>query len=310
MRILITGGSGNLAEFLTRELEREHEIVLFDRIEHGSGRFPWRSDHPFVAGDLTNGEDCERAVAGCQAVMHLGAIPWASDVDSVLERIRSQGQPIPPPEETMRVNTMGTYHVARAAARVGVQVIVCATSNCVLGHCMGRPSGRPLPIQYLPIDEAHPTDVEESYGISKQFQEQVLEGYTKLTGMRTYAIRPSALWRPERQKEYAADVQTPTEWTMGVLNGYADIEDVARAFRLCFEAHRDLPPHDAYYINAPDTLYQEDSVGLVRQLRPDLADKLRGIEGRDAFISNAKARAAFGYRPENSWTRFLPGQAP
>jgi nucleoside-diphosphate-sugar epimerase len=307
MRILITGGTGNLAEFLVKELEGEHELVLFDRVAPGEGRFTWTSSHPFVAGDLTVGEDCARAVAGCQAVMHLGAIPWASDVATIVERLRSEGRPIPPPEETMRVNTMGTYHLLREAARASVGVVLCVTSNCVLGHCMGRPSGRQLPIDYLPIDEEHPTDVEESYGISKQFQEQLLAGYTKLTGMRSYAIRPSALHRPERLQELAKNAAPTTEWSVRLLNGYADIAETARALRLCFDAHRDLPPYDAYYINAPDTIALEESRELVARLRPDLLSRVRDLPGHAAFISNAKARRAFGYRPESSWRRYHQG---
>jgi nucleoside-diphosphate-sugar epimerase len=38
-----------------------------------------------------------------------------------------------PFDETMKVNTMGTY-VMEAARRQGVKVVVTAISNCVLGH--------------------------------------------------------------------------------------------------------------------------------------------------------------------------------
>ena len=305
MRVLITGGSGNLAEYLIKELEDDFELVLFDRVKPGEGRFPFVTEHAYVQGDLTVGDDVARAVAGCQAVIHLGAIPWASDVQRVIDRLKGEGREIPPPDETMRVNTMGTYHVLREAALAGVKTVVTVTSNCVLGHCMGRPSGRPLPIEYLPIDEGHPTDVEESYGVSKQFQEQLMLAYTKLHGMRTYGIRPAALFRPERQQEWAATVKPTEEWSVQVLNGYVDISDVARSLSMCLRAANDLPLHDNFYVAAADTLMLEDSMELLHRFRPDLVDKIRGeLSGRAAFFSSARATRAFGWRPELSWTRF------
>lgn len=308
MRVLITGGTGNLAEYLIKELEGDFELVLFDRMRPGEGRFPFVTDHTYIQGDLTVGADCARAVAGCQAVVHLGAIPWATDVPAIVERLRNDGRQIGPPEETMRVNTMGTYHVLREAALAGVTTVVTVTSNCVLGHCMTRPSGRPLNLAYLPIDEEHPTDVEESYGVSKQFQEQLMLAYSRLHGMRTYGIRPAALYRPERQQQHAATVAPAEGWTVQVLNGYLDVSDCARALSMCLRAADDLPLHDNYYIAAADTLMLEDSMDLVRRFRPDMLGHIkRDLPGRSAFFSSDRATAAFGWRPEHSWTRYRAG---
>jgi len=310
MRVLITGGTGNLAEFVIAEMQRDYELVLFDRVRPGENRFPFDIRHPYHHGDLTVGEDCARAVAGCQAVLHLGAIPWATDVPRIIERLRSEGRPIPSPDETMRVNTMGTYHVLREAHAAGAQVVVTVTSNCVLGHCMGRPSGRPMQIEYLPIDEEHPTDVEESYGVSKQFQEQLMAGFTRMTAMRTYGIRPAALYRPERQKEWAENYKPAEEWTLSrPFNGYLDVGDAARALRLCLEAGiaGDLPPHDNYYIASADTLEAEPTLEVLSRLRPDLLASVPegALPGRAAFFSSRKATKAFGWQAESSWTRYL-----
>lgn len=306
MKVLITGGSGQLARYLVRELEPEYDLVLFDRVAPGEGRVPFVSSHPHVVGDLTNGDDCARAVAGCDAVMHLGAIRFATDHPNTIARLKERGEPLLPYDETMRVNTMGTYHVTRAAVQAGVKTIVAVTSNCVLGHAM-RLSDRPFPIYSLPIDEEHPREPEDSYSLSKSFQEQIVEAVTRAYDVRGYSFRPAALYTEERQQEYAQKVKPVEEWSTNVLNGYADCADVARALRMCLEASRDLPRYDAYYVNAADTLALEDSLELVRRFRPDLLDRVRHLPGRSAFISNAKAARAFGWRAEASWTRF---QAP
>jgi nucleoside-diphosphate-sugar epimerase len=303
MKVLITGGTGNVAEYLIKELEGEHELVLFDRVRPGEGRIRTVTDHPFVEGDITSEADCARAVAGCQAIMHLAAIPWPTEFPDYRRRVQEAGETPMPPDETMRVNTMGTYNLMRAAVAAGVQTVVAITSNCVLGHGF-RTSGKPFPFQYLPVDEEHPRDPEDSYSVSKFFQSEIMHAFSRASGVRCYALRPAGVWRTERQKEHAAEVKPVEAWT-DWLYGYNDISDIARAMRLCLDAARDLPPFDAYYLNADDTTALEDSLDIVRSFRPDLLPKVRDLPGRSTFISNAKARRAFGWRPEHSWTRFL-----
>ena len=310
MKLLITGGTGNLAEYVVRELEGEHELVLFDRVKPGEGRIKFVSGHPYVCGDLTNGDDCALAVRGCDAVIHLGAIPYPTDHPSSVARFRAMGWEVLPFDETMRVNTMGTYHIMHAAVEAKVKVVVAVSSNCVLGHLdIYKISDKPFSIHYLPIDEEHPRQPEGSYALSKSFQEQIMEAYTRAYGIRSYALRPARIQRPELQQEYARKAPPTKAFTGEVINGYTDIGDAARAVRMCLEAYKDLPPYDAYYVNAADTLAPENSLELVQRFRPDLLAKVRDLPGRSAFISTAKATKAFGWKAESSWTRFLPARA-
>jgi UDP-glucose 4-epimerase len=304
VQITITGGTGSLAQYIQEELGGEHELVLFDRVAPGKNRINYEIKYPVVVGDLTSFDDCQTAVAGSQAVIHLGAIPWP--VEHPVWRTRIPGATEMPWDETFRVNTMGTYYLLEAARRAGVKVIVAATSNCVLGHGF-RLSDRPFPVQYLPLDEAHPLDFEDSYSLSKHVKEDVMAAYSRAYGLRCYGIRPASIMRPEMQETYARDYQPPTEWSEWFF-GYNDIRDVARAFTLCLEAGiaGDLPPYDNYFVNAADTLALEDSRSLVERLRPDLLPKLSAMSGRQAFISTAKAEMALGWKPEHSWTEYLP----
>jgi nucleoside-diphosphate-sugar epimerase len=157
------------------------------------------------------------------------------------------------------------------------------------------------------LDEEHPTDVEDSYSLSKQFQEQIMHAFSRAYGIRTYGIRPSVVTRLERQTEWAKNYQHPATWSMA-LNGYADIRDLTRAFRMCLEAGLagHLPPFDDYYINNPDTWSLEDSSAMVARLRPDLSHLTRGLVGRQSLISAAKAERAFGWKAKHSWTEHLP----
>jgi nucleoside-diphosphate-sugar epimerase len=96
-----------------------------------------------------------------------------------------------------------------AAVGVGVRTVVAITSNCVLGHGF-RVSGHHFPVQYLPIDEEHPRDPEDSYSVSKHFQSEIMFMFARSHGIRAYAIRPAWIQRPELQKEYLTKVK-PTE---------------------------------------------------------------------------------------------------
>ncbi len=302
MKVLITGGTGSLAQYIIQQLEPDHELVLFDRVKPGENRFNFEIKHPYIQGDLTNPEDCAKAVAGCDAVIHLGAIPWPCDHPVWTPRIASMGVKVPPFDETLRVNTMGTYHVMYAAVQAGAKVVITAVSNCTLGHGF-RISNTPFPVKYFPIDEEHPTDIEDSYSLSKLFQSEVMHSFTRAYGIRTYGISPATIMRPEQQEAHAKSVEPATEITEW-FDGYQDIEDVANAFKMVLDAYKDLPPYDDYFINADDHLALEDSVDLLRKFRPDLLDKVRDLPGRSSFISAAKAKKAFGWKPKYSWTRF------
>jgi UDP-glucose 4-epimerase len=307
MQITITGGTGSLAQYIQQELGGRHDLVLFDRVAPGQNRVNYEIKYPVVVGDLTSFEDCQKAVAGSQAVIHLGAIPWP--VEHPVWRTRIPNAEALPWDETFRVNTMGTYYLLEAAKRTGVKAVVAATSNCVLGHGF-RLSDRPFPVEYLPLDESHPLDFEDSYSLSKHVKEDIMAAYSRSYGLRCYGIRPASIMRPEMLENYAKTQTAPQEWSEWFF-GYNHISDVARAFTLCLEAGLagDLPPYDNYFVNAADTLALEDTRDLVARLRPELLPKLRDISGRQAFISTKKAEKAFGWKPEHSWTEYLPVEA-
>jgi nucleoside-diphosphate-sugar epimerase len=299
MQVTITGGTGQVAEFVIRQLEGKYDLVLFDRVPPGQNRFQYEIKYPVVVGELMNVEDCEKAVKGSEAIVHLGAIPYPTELPPLGPMAASR--PRLPYDETMKINTMGTFYLMEAARRQGVKTVVTVSSNCVLGHFdPWRPSGTTFPIKYLPLDEAHPNDAEDTYSLSKQFQEEVMHMFARGYGIRTYGIRPASIIRVERQIEFAANYKPPTAWT-NALNGYVDIRDIARA-----GIAGALPKFDDYYVNAADTWSLENTKDMVARLKPEMLPLVEGFVGRQAMISFAKATKAFGWTPEHSWTEQLP----
>ncbi len=83
MRVLITGGSGQLARYCLEELHSHgHEVTLFDRVRPEEGRAPSSTDAPFIGGDLTVREDCLNAVESsrAEAIVNLGGIAHPTEL--------------------------------------------------------------------------------------------------------------------------------------------------------------------------------------------------------------------------------------
>lgn len=162
MRILITGGAGCLGSNLIEHwLPQGHRILVLDNFATGK-----REVVPPVPGlELREGTVADAAFveAGFAAfapevVVHAAAA--YKDPDDWLEDTRS--------------NVLGSIHVARAAARQGVQRLV----NFQTALCYGRP-------QVLPVPSTHPTAPFTSYGISKTAGEQ----YMLQSGVPTLSLR-------------------------------------------------------------------------------------------------------------------------
>ena len=257
---------------------------------------------PWGRGDLNVYDDCRRAVEGCQAIMHLGAVPWPSDHPRLRQEMDERGDALPPLDATARTNLLGSYNLMMAAVGAGVEVVVMTGSNCAYGHGY-RISERPFPIRYLPLDEAHPSDVEDSYSTSKLLGEELLASFSRAYGLRTYVTRPSGICPPERLQRMAESVRPVAAWSDWMW-GYVASEDLADLHRLILEQAQDLPPHDVYVANALDSSALEPSLELVERFRPDLVAVSGALRGHDAFFSSAKARADLGWSPERGWRRY------
>jgi nucleoside-diphosphate-sugar epimerase len=272
MKVLVTGITGSVGPYVVSELEKEHDLTLF-------ARRPIETKHRVVPGDLTSAEDCQRAVEGAEAVVHLGAI----------------SEPAP---EAFHVNTCGTYYLMEAIRSQGVSRVIMASTNCVYGHCFPI-SNRPFLLDFLPIDETHSCRPEDNYGISKKLDEEMLAIYSHTWGIRTAAMRLNWVWGPKEigwwTEMSAQDLArfAPYFWA------YVDARDTARAFRLALEAP-ELPAHGAYNISAADTMADKDSRELVAHFYPEVTLKSE-LPGRASFFDWTQAKQAFGYAPQHSW---------
>lgn len=286
MKILITGGAGNISHFLCKELEGRHELTLLDIVE------PRETKHRFVKGDLTETSDVEKAAKGMDAIVHLGAIP----IDT--------GEA----EKIWAVNNTGTFNVLEAAARNGVKKVLFASSICAVGFIFWK---KPFTPEYFPVDERHPAKPDDSYGLSKLIGEKICYAYTQRYDIQTVCFRIGPVWFPfetlsEFNRNCLEGVKEPAankEW----IWCYVDGRDVAQAFRLGLE--KEGHGHEIYNVGAEDVCAEAPSLELVKQFYPGVKwisnanDFL--LKPHKALFDISKAKQELGYQPKITWRDYL-----
>jgi nucleoside-diphosphate-sugar epimerase len=200
----------------------------------------------------------------------------------------------------MQTNIMGLYNLLQAAIRSEVGIFVHTGSNCALGHGF-RISKRPFEIKYLPIDEDHPTDGEDSYSFSKLAGEQLMESYAKAYGIHCYSLRAAGITDADRRKAMKDNLAPADGWSEWMFPWIAS-EDLAAAHRMLMEQAIVIENFGAFYCNNDDTTLAEPTMDIIRKYRNDLVPFIREpLDGHATLFSNKRLKAVTGWKPEKSW---------
>ena len=281
MKVVVTGGSGNIGRYVVRELVRHgHEIVSFDRVAPPEPA-------PGVRYRLGDHED-EGAVfellAAAEAVVHLSAIPAPGAHANA---------------HVFRTNVMGTYNVCEAAATLGLKKIVATSSINVLGMSFRYRDFAP---HYLPLDENHPNLPQDPYALSKVVGEDTVDMVHRRTGIPAVSIRPSHVVMPETWPDRLAALEADFNAYYGGIWGYADVRDLAVGFRLALETESAV--QGAYYIVADDAFCSVPVAEAAPLAFPGIGDIAAQLTGTESGITNAKAKRELGFAAQYSWRDF------
>lgn len=278
MNILVTGGLGKVGRWVVAELidssagKIAHQVTVFDRAPG-----PERGAVKYLLGDIEDLGQVMEAMSGADAVIHLAAIHNPNIATAPL---------------VYRTNVVVTFNVHHAAFRLGVNRVVSASSNAIVGWSY---SERFEP-DYLPIDEDHPLRPEDVYGLSKQIGETIAQSYAR-KGVETIILRPSGVVTPEELIELKkGGGRQPASFQ---AFSYIDARDLAVAFRLSVE--KPLPNGTTLFVVADDSNVAEPLCDLLPRLRPSIGDKARALTGSKGAYSNARAKALLGWQPQFSW---------
>jgi nucleoside-diphosphate-sugar epimerase len=293
VKVLVTGGAGNIGSYVCEELVRHgHTVVSFDQERPGTRRGHRAEGVTYRLGDHENLGQVVEVAAGTDAVAHLSAIPAPRTY---------------PNATVFRTNVMGTFDVHEAAVLAGVPLVVSTSSQSAYGFAWQH---RPFFPDYLPLDEAHPDRSQDAYGLSKMVGEEIAHGFHRRCDLRVCSLRPPAVIMPEMYetsiRERVTDQSRDANGWSGDLYAYVDVRDLAVAFRLALEAPADVVQDEVYNVAADDALATEPLAILLPRLDPRFAQMAAGLTGRQSMVSAERIKQALGWRATRSWRDFIP----
>lgn len=274
MKIAITGGSGGIGSAITElALAQGHQVLSIDRVPPTP-----EATHAEVAYaqlDLTDYDAFEQALRGCDALVHMAAIPAPGHH---------------PDHVVHNNNVVSSYNALRAAAELGITRVCQASSVNAIGHSYSRAPR----YDYFPLDEQHPTYNEDPYSLSKWICEQQADSFARrYAGMTIASMRFH--WVVHERAVVVDFYPRLGAVEPRHLWAYTRRDAAARACLLALTA--DFQGHEVFFIVAPDTGSDEPSLALHGRYYPHV--ELRGaMRGRASFFSSSKAERMLGWRHE------------
>jgi uronate dehydrogenase len=173
-RILLTGAAGGLGSVLRTRLLANCEVLrLSDKANLGEAQ----AGEEVALADLADAAAVDAAVAGCDAIVHLGGISVEVPFDAILQ-----------------ANILGVYHLYESARRHGVKRVVFASSNHVTGFYK----------QSETITADHPARPDSYYGVSKAFGEDFSRFYFDRYGIETACVRIGSCFHEPKDRRMLA----------------------------------------------------------------------------------------------------------
>jgi len=197
VKVLVTGGGGFIGSHIVRRLLADgHGVRVLDNFATGrrENLLDVLDEIELVEGDIQSYERVHNAVAGCEIVLHQGALP-------------SVPRSVQDPLTSNATNVTGTLNVLLAARDAGVGRVVYASSSSIYGANPELPKHEGL--QPQPISP---------YAVAKLAGEGFCRSFHEVFGLETVALRYFNVFGPHQDplSQYAAVVPN---FITAMLNG-------------------------------------------------------------------------------------------
>ncbi|MFO1062082.1 MAG: NAD(P)-dependent oxidoreductase [Dongiaceae bacterium] len=295
-RIVFTGGSGKAGRHVVPHLvARGHTVLNVDLkpldLPGVNTLVADLADSGQTFNALTMhfgfaGFEAGRPAAPPDAVVHFAAIP------RVL---------IEPDNKTFAVNVISTYNVIEAAMKLGVRKVVIASSETTYGVCFAEGD---KDYKRFPLEEDYEIDPMDSYGLSKQLNEQTARAFAARYGSDIYALRIGNVIEPHEYDRFPGFVADPPSRKRNAWS-YIDARDLGEIVHLCLE--KDGLGFQVF--NAVNDTITADipTMEFLARYSPGVP-VTRRLEGFEAPLSNRKAREVLGFKEQHDWRKHVPGR--
>jgi UDP-glucose 4-epimerase len=235
--VLVTGGAGYIGSHTAKELSKKgYEVIIFDNFSSGDEDLVLKGE--LIRGDLRSKEEIQAVFEHHQidAVLHFAALIQV-------------GESLTDPHKYYSHNLTTSLNLLEAMLRHGVKYCVFSSSAAVYGEP-----------RKIPLEEDHPLDPINPYGVTKFMVERILQDYDRAYDLKYVTLRyfnaagadpegqlgekhhpethliPSILLHLLGKKEefevYGRDFPTPDGTA---IRDYIHVTDLARAHVLALE---------------------------------------------------------------------------
>jgi nucleoside-diphosphate-sugar epimerase len=277
MRVLVTGAAGRTGREVVAALARAgHEVLGTDQVAAtGSAGDAPAECARFVHGDLRDKDLVIKLVCDVDALVHCAAII----------------SPYGLPDDYVYINNVhSTFLVLNEAGRSGARRAVALSSLSALGLAYAAQERSP---RYVPVDEDHPLEVEDPYGLSKTAGEAIASMAHRRWGTDIVSIRLANVVTGDVLRDRAARLSTDPFSNRKELWGWLDTRDAAAAVLCALQAP--VRGHTVVQVTAPTAVVDRPTEELLSTYFPEV-ERRTAFPGRQALFATRRCEQVLGFR--------------
>ncbi len=275
MKVVVTGANGKIGTRVMEILAKTgYNVMGIDREVFNLKNY----EHRIV--DLLHEGQVYQTLSDSDAVIHLASFPRPNIVPDTI---------------TFQNNVNSIHNILNSCFNLNIHKVIIASSMASYGFRYSN--GRIIP-KYFPVDEEHPCDPVDSYGLSKLVGEKIADSFAHRSNMSIISLRIPQVIVDYGDFEHRS--KNPSSGKDRIWL-YIDIRDVAKAFLNALESA--VLGHEIMNISAADSDQLKPSAELIKEYFPNSEMHKEMLTGNESLLNIQKARNLIGFVPEFSWRR-------
>jgi UDP-glucose 4-epimerase len=189
--------------------------------------------------------------------------------------------------------------VIEAAMKLGVRKVIIASSETTYGVCFAEGD---RDYKSFPLEEDYAIDPMDSYGLSKQLNEQTARAFAARYKADIYALRIGNVIEPNEYDRFPESVKNPMTRKRNAWS-YIDARDLGEIVHLCLV--KDGLGFQVF--NATnDTITSDMPTEKFLAKHAPSTPVTRKLGEFEAPLSNRKIREVLGFKEAHNWRKYVP----